>query len=275
MKGKARKTGETSSSSCETDSCGSDGDIGSVLDVDFEFFSPRLSDVCTLRNLLRQLMGPDSDGLDLSGLSELVVSQTLVGSTVKMDGIEGSPLAFLSVLNLNYYCEKEAVQKIKSYIMSKISINKEFYEFFCTCYAELGSIGLVLSERLINMPIEIVPAMYDMLFEEIEWALEDKEPYDFSYYIILSRSYQEMEGQRHLRKRQRRHQKKTFYFHQEDELFKEKSLYAVRYRYSRCEGSNSASRSQNIGRQLQGEIMMISRDKLKEAISELKSIIVQ
>jgi len=34
-------------------------------------------------------------------------------------------------------------------------------------------IGLILSERLINMPVQIVPPMYKMLQEEIQWAIED------------------------------------------------------------------------------------------------------
>ncbi|EMR11176.1 hypothetical protein PNEG_00770 [Pneumocystis murina B123] len=277
MKKKTRKSQETSSSSYEKDSCGSDKDNDSVLDVDFEFFNPRLSDVYTLRNLLRQLIGPDSDCLNIFELSELVASQTLVGSTVKMDGIEGDPLAFLSVVNLNHYYEKDCIKKMRLYIMSKISLNKEFYDFFCVSFEELGTnMGLILSERLINMPTQIVPPMYEMLFEEIEWALEDKEPYDFSYYIILSRSYQRMVDQDDLKKRQTRDQKKgkMFYFHQEDELFKEKSLYSVRYKYSQCRNSDIVSHNRDIDIQHYGEIMMISRDKLKEAINELKSIII-
>lgn len=33
--------------------------------------------------------------------------------------------------------------------------------------------GLILTERLINVPTEIVPPMYKMLLEEITWAIED------------------------------------------------------------------------------------------------------
>jgi protein BCP1 len=40
-------------------------------------------------------------------------------------------------------------------------------------------IGLILSERLINMPVQIVPPMYKMLQEEIQWAIEDASIYLF------------------------------------------------------------------------------------------------
>ncbi|KAG5439634.1 hypothetical protein PCK2_000768, partial [Pneumocystis canis] len=125
-------------------------------------------------------------------LSDLIVRQELIGSVVKMDGIEGDPLAFLTVLNLNDYQQKTCIKQMLSYMMSKISLNEGFSKTLNGLLKETNeNVGLILSERLVNMPIQIVPPMYEMLFEEIEWALENKEPYNFSHYIILSRSYQE------------------------------------------------------------------------------------
>jgi protein BCP1 len=34
-------------------------------------------------------------------------------------------------------------------------------------------VGLVFSERLINMPVQTVPPMYRMLDNEIKWAIDD------------------------------------------------------------------------------------------------------
>ncbi|KAG8911033.1 Mss4p nuclear export [Tulasnella sp. 408] len=79
----------------------------------------------------------------------------------------------------------------------------------------LGSsqhVGLILGERFVNMPVEVIPPMYRMLADEIEWANEDvsvsafpgfaisgpilntdnthqDEPYNFTHYVILSRLY--------------------------------------------------------------------------------------
>ena len=70
-------------------------------------------------------------------------------------------------------------------------------------------VGFVFSERLINMPVQVVPHMYRMLADEIQWALDDvrlrisfcddpqstdtqkcqNEPYDFKYLILVSRIY--------------------------------------------------------------------------------------
>ena len=42
------------------------------------------------------------------------------------------------------------------------------------------------------MPSEISPPMYTMLLEEIQWALEEKEPYQFTHYLIWSKVYNEV-----------------------------------------------------------------------------------
>ena len=52
-------------------------------------------------------------------------------------------------------------------------------------------VGVVLSDRLINVPPEVAPPMYRMLQEEITWAIEEKEPYTFSHYLVISKTYQE------------------------------------------------------------------------------------
>ncbi|KAG5519401.1 hypothetical protein PMAC_002028 [Pneumocystis sp. 'macacae'] len=145
-----------------------------LLNVDFEFFNLRSTDASTLRNLLRQLFGPEFEYFDISGLLDLILSQNLVGSVVKVDGIQSDPFAFLTVLNLNYHKEKTCIKQILSYIVSIIGSNNEFSEAFNTLLEKSDSdMGLILSERIINMPTQIVPSMYELLFEEIDWALED------------------------------------------------------------------------------------------------------
>lgn len=72
-----------------------------MVNVDFEWFDPQPAvDFHGLKNLLRQLFDNDAQMFDLSALADLILSQPLLGSTVKVDGNESDPYAFLSVLNL-------------------------------------------------------------------------------------------------------------------------------------------------------------------------------
>ena len=72
-----------------------------MLNVEFEWFDPQPAvDFHGLKILLRQLLDSDAQLFDLSALTDLILSQPLLGSTVKVDGNETDPYAFLSVLNL-------------------------------------------------------------------------------------------------------------------------------------------------------------------------------
>jgi protein BCP1 len=72
-----------------------------MVNVDFEWFDPQPAvDFHGLKNLLRQLFDNDAQIFDMSALADLILSQPTLGSTVKVDGNESDPYAFLSVLNL-------------------------------------------------------------------------------------------------------------------------------------------------------------------------------
>ena len=73
-----------------------------MVNVDFEWFDPQPAvDFQGIKLLLRQLFETDAQLFDLSALTDLILSQPLLGSTVKVDGNESDPYAFLTVLNLH------------------------------------------------------------------------------------------------------------------------------------------------------------------------------
>jgi len=73
-----------------------------MLDVEFEWFDPQPDvDFHGLKTLLRQLFDADNQLFDLSALTDLILEQPLLGSTVKVDGNETDPYAFLTVLSLH------------------------------------------------------------------------------------------------------------------------------------------------------------------------------
>jgi protein BCP1 len=104
--------GDESLSSSE-DSLSPDSDTGSeddgssdeegLVNCDFEFFDPQKQDFLGIKHMLRQLFDKDADLFDLSALTEMILAQPLVGSTVKTEGHGGDPLSFLTVLNLRVH----------------------------------------------------------------------------------------------------------------------------------------------------------------------------
>ncbi|KAF8461422.1 p21-C-terminal region-binding protein-domain-containing protein [Kalaharituber pfeilii] len=192
---------KTGSGPNDSDS-GPDEDFTEVP-VSFEWFDPQPAhDFHGLRVLLRQLFDADSSLFDLSSLTDLILSQPLVGTTIKLDGNESDPVAFLTVLNANLHSiSSPAFKTLIDYLLEKSKTTPELHDAIHKYLAassdgiKPGGLGLILTERLINLPTEIVPPMYKMILEEIQWALEDKEPYDFGAFLIVSKTYTEIPSQ--------------------------------------------------------------------------------
>jgi protein BCP1 len=143
---------------------------------------------------------------------------------------------------------------------------------------ETPAIGLILTERLINVPAETVPPMYTMLLEEIEWALEEKEPYNFSHYLIISKTYTEVvskldaEDDRPKKKKRAGGSFETMYFHPEDEVFHKHAVCHSGFDYSikQDEGHSDSKRAfQELGIKPQGHMILLEAPKFATAVGDV------
>lgn len=173
--------------------------------------------------------------------------------------------------------DKPVIQDLIKYLKTKTAANPSL-----SAANELLSqnpippIGLILTERLINMPSETVPPMYNMLQEEIAWAIEDKEPYSFSHYLIISKNYEEIESK--LDQEESRPQKKKkkdgekserFFFHPEDEILERHALCSgsIEYTHKFDEGHSDSKRAfQELGIRTNGSLMLIEAAKFEPMV---------
>ncbi|OAP64959.1 hypothetical protein AYL99_00931 [Fonsecaea erecta] len=263
----------------ENDS-GDDEDFD-VLDVDFEWFDPQPEyDFHGIKTLLQQLFDVDAQSFDLSALTDLILSQPTLGSTVKVDGNETDAYAFLSVLNLQEHKDKPFMGKIVQYLLSKAKSKPALAPLAeLLSQATIPQIGLILTERLINVPAEVVPPMYTMLLEEMEWAVQDGEPYNFSHYLILSKTYTEVASKLDAENDPPKKKKKatsgsfeTLYFHPEDEILHRHAICHSGFDYStkQDEGHSDSKRAfQELGIKPQGHAILIAGEKFKDAVQNV------
>jgi protein BCP1 len=145
-------------------------------------------------------------------------------------------------------------------------------------------VGLILSERFINMPHETVPPMYTMLLEEIQWAVQESEPYNFTHYVILSKTYCEIESNLPSMDAQPRSKKQkgakvgeeTFYFHPEDEVLHKHALGHASFDYDTPvdEGASDSKRAfQELGVKPKGHLVLIEAGKLEAAVEAVKTFL--
>ncbi|KAJ9149099.1 Protein BCP1 [Pleurostoma richardsiae] len=252
----------------------SDDDDFDVVNVEFEWFNfdPEV-DFHGVKTLLRQLFDVDAALLDMSALTDLILEQHTIGSTVKVDGKSNDAYAFLTILNLLEHREKKPVADLIRYLSEKAATN-ESLAAIPDLIASGKSVGLVLAERLINMPSEISPPMYSMLLDEIEAAVEDKEPYEFSHYLIVSKTYQEVESKLEMEEQKRKKARESaplFYFHPEDEVLQKHASAFGTYPFTKDDESVADSKRafQDMGVKSQGSMILIEASRIQGAVKAI------
>ncbi|KAJ8088850.1 Mss4p nuclear export [Marasmius tenuissimus] len=163
----------------------------SMINVDFDFFDPDPEvDYQAIKRLLGQLFQRDADMFHLHELTELILDQPSVGTTIKTDGKESDPYALLTVVNMHVHKDHPSVKALGSYILEKSSPNTALHNYLQGLFSQTENhVGLVICERLINMPVETVPPMYRMLTEELKMVISQNAPFKFTDLIFISRTY--------------------------------------------------------------------------------------
>ncbi|KAG6848556.1 hypothetical protein H0H93_015964 [Arthromyces matolae] len=265
----------------------------SLIDVDFDFFDPNPNvDYQAIKRLLAQLLQKDADAynFNLHELTELILGQPTVGTTIKTDGIESDPYALLTVLNMHLHHQHPSIKAIANYALEKSSADPTFHSTLQALFSQNQShVGLVISERLINMPVQVVPPMYSMLTREMQWAIDDNEPYTFSHYIFISRTYHLTPEDESMllnsapgsKGPTSKKSKKTtqpvpeaapdgiYPYHPEDEYIKMASIHSVDYHFK---ADTEPREKDSFGLDTRGRIMLVPAERLPELIAKISEV---
>jgi len=248
-----------------------------IINIDFEFFDPIVDiDWHATKRLLVQLFQWDADLFELHLLTDLILSQPLLGSTVKCYGRESDPYAFLSIINLHVHQSHPSVHSLVEYLLQKSNSDKSVSATLQNILSPTSTdhVGLILSERLVNMPVQIIPPMYRMLSDEIKWAVEENEPYNFEYFLVISRTYslsseetKELESGSSRSKRQRgSHPSPSngiFFFHPEDELIQRFSSHTLDYSFTNAQQRDEDAFGLDTG----GRFMLVPASQFQSLIA--------
>jgi protein BCP1 len=249
-----------------------------MVNVDFEWFDLDSEvDFHGLKNLLRQLFDVDSQLLDLSALADLILTQPWpMGSTVKVDGKETDPYALLTMFSLHQHRESAAVQDLVKYLTEKAQSNEALSQLAAVLSNPNSRVAFIISERLINVPSEIVPPLYKMFVEELPEALADGQPYNFTHYLIVSKTYREIastldqeDAPRTKKSKAGKGEKETYYFHPEDEALHKHAIAFGNYEFTKDLGDAAADSKrafQEMGVKPQGHAILIEAGKFEGAV---------
>lgn len=272
---------------------GEDQEDQEMINVDFDFFdlNPDV-DFHATKNFLRQLFGDDANEFDISGLADLVLTKNSVGTSIKTDGTESDPFALLSVVNMTENLTKPSIKKLVDYVINKTKGKTEFNIMLKKLLTNVNTtngagkqlkVGLIVSERMINMPIEVVPPMYRMLLEEMERAEDAHEKYEFDYFLIISKVYQlvdpeveqdDDEDKRLKKKKIAANEPKQVemdYFHYEDMILEANASYRGVFPYNQKKQETDSRRVfTEYGIDPKLSLILVDKDNLAKSVVEMQ-----
>lgn len=136
-----------------------DEDGDEDIEVDFEFFDPKPTDAYAIRQFLSNYTESPGD-FKSSELADVVCVQASVGAMIKADSMD-QPLGYISAINLHRHKDLESVKQIKKYFLSKANgTSKTKMEALFN--DPKRQLGLLLSERIVNLPMELVPPLHQV-----------------------------------------------------------------------------------------------------------------
>lgn len=183
-----------------------------IVNIDFDFFNANKNvDFHALKNLLRQLLGPqESNKIQLSALADLILDAPT--TTIKTDGQESDPYCFLSFIDYRSNRNSDFAKYLRQ-------VDPKIADFLNSIDNSDKKCAMVLSERLINMPPEIIAPIYNITLEDASNSLGGGKHFD--YYVIVGRKFEvnvDMDDE-DTGKRKRVKTTDVDYFHEEDRFF--------------------------------------------------------
>ncbi|KNC85424.1 hypothetical protein SARC_02376 [Sphaeroforma arctica JP610] len=158
-----------------------------VMDFNFEVNSIKEQDFHGIKNLLKQLFWRDMN-VHLSELADIIVSQWEdVGSTITIADSEGV-YGIISVINIHLHSEKASIQELKKYMLKKCPDDTQRKKMQALFTDTSQGLGLIVHERFINIPAQLASPMYTALFDEVDSAAHDGEPFKFDNYLFMAKT---------------------------------------------------------------------------------------
>ncbi|KGL82926.1 BRCA2 and CDKN1A-interacting protein, partial [Tinamus guttatus] len=249
------ESGSEPGSGSEPTSSDSDSDerIDEEVNVEFEAHSISDNDHNGIKKLLQQLFLKAP--VNIAELTDILIQQNHIGTTIKQAEVQEDSggdddddddldevFGFISLINLTERKGTQCAEQIKELIMSRCEKNCEqrvVEQLDKILNDNAKPVGLLLSERFINVPPQIALPMHQQLQKELTDAQKKNKPCGkCHYYLLISKTFTEATKSNSKRREGGNKQKEELMFaNAEEEFFYEKAL--LKFSYSVQEESDT------------------------------------
>ncbi|NXM25900.1 BCCIP protein, partial [Oxyruncus cristatus] len=220
------------------------------VNIEFEAHSISDNDYNGIKKLLQQLFLKAP--VNTAELTDILIQQNHIGSIIKQaevqedssddDEDDDEVFGFISCLNLTERKGTQCAEQIKELVLSRCekSCDQRVVEHLSKILSDSTKpVGLILSERFINVPPQIALPMHQQLQKELAEAQRTNKPCGKCYYyLLISKTFTEATKSNSKRREGRNQQKEELMFaNAEEEFFHEKAL--LKFNYSVQEESDT------------------------------------
>ncbi|NXN78019.1 BCCIP protein, partial [Bombycilla garrulus] len=249
-------SGSGSSEGSHSDSEGSgssdsDEPVDEEVNIEFEAHSISDNDYNGIKKLLQQLFLKAP--VNTAELTDILIQQNHIGSIIKQAEVQEDSsddeeddddevFGFISCLNLTERKGTQCAEQIKELLLSHCEQSCEqpvLEQLRKLLNDSTKPVGLILSERFINVPPQIALPMHQQLQKELAEAQRTNKPCGkCHYYLLISKTFTEAKKSSSKRKEGRNQSNEELMFaNAEEEFFHEKAL--LKFNYSVQEESDT------------------------------------
>merc|ERR1712025_960683 len=264
---------QTESSSGEDSGSEDEGVMGEgeqEIQVEFEARTPEERDLPGVISLLKQCFRGSED-VDLSALAQYVLKQRSVGSVVtqspsdstddedddELGGTDGEVFGLATIIRLK---GTEVSDMIVRHMSKSVAATDRRGQLGNLLTALDSDVGLIISERIINMPPQIAVPLYQTLANEVKKAETKNLPFNFTHYAVISKILMAPEAV----------QAGIMYTNAEEEVFVPECEFVLDAKSSTDEESRIVTLSQDDFIEKK-KIMVFKADKLDKIVGIVKS----
>ena len=160
------RPGGTAGGDDDDDDDEEDGEDDGLINVEFSFVDPIPIDFKSVRRLLESYL-PGVKTFNASALAEVITAQVQLGTMVKVkDDLDVYAMA--TIVPLAVHRDTDWAKDIRAYLLAHCKDSKK--RAALSALFDGGRVGLLLNERVVNVPPELCPALHGALCADIEWA---------------------------------------------------------------------------------------------------------
>ncbi|XP_030960645.1 protein BCCIP homolog isoform X1 [Quercus lobata] len=242
------------------------------VQADFAFFDPKSNDFHGVKTMLQAYL--DNKQWDLNGFVDLILGQTTVGTVVKIEGDEDEGVfSIVTAVNLGRYKDHKCIMEIKEFLLKACQEKDVVDDLRLILGEQAKNVGLLVSQRVVNLPPQLLPPLYDALFDEVSWATEDepteelRKSFCFKFYIIFSKIYKHKNADQKT-KLSNDSDEAIIYTKPEDEIFHRLSQWSFSFPLHTQQPTHELRNYR-----FMGLVMAVEAEKISTFRQELKSLI--